>query len=75
MSNEEQFTLDCLRKVARIALANAANLSTSESVMIHRGIAAMFPKGNPEHEVALNTANTLEQAEQNQLKLTQLLDN
>ena len=69
----EEMTGECLRLVAATALEASESMPTSRRIMIHQGIAAIFPEGSPECQEAMDAAQALRIAESKQLSLFQRL--
>lgn len=62
-------TGECLRLLAATALEASGSMCTSRRIMIHHGIAAIFPNDSPEHQDAKEAAYALSTAESKQLSL------
>lgn len=69
----EEMTGECLRLLAATAMEASESMPTAKRIMIHHGIAAIFPKDSPEHQEAKDAAYALRTAESKQLKLFQRL--
>ncbi len=74
MNIENEYNLACIKLTASLAVKGAKNLTLDQKIMIHHGIAELFPKDSAEHKEAKETAYALATAEKKQLKLTQLLN-
>lgn len=71
--HKEEFKDACRRMVATLAIAAADELNIEKRIMLHHGIADLFPEGSQEHEQSKQAAIALSAAEKSQLHLNRLL--
>lgn len=74
MNSPSEFNDTCMRLVAKRALEGSEKLTTSQVIMLHRGIALMFPHDHSVHERASQIHNALAAAEKQQLQLFNSLE-
>ncbi len=72
--SRKEMDQDCLRLVAKTALGAADSLPASQRIMLHRGIASIFPKESLEHLHAKEAVLLLSAAEKEQLSLFKRLN-
>lgn len=68
-----EFRDACRRLLACKAIEVSDTLPIEKRIMIHHGIAELFPVGSAEHNEAKQTALALATAEKRQLELNRLL--
>ena len=73
IDGREEFRDACRRLLATTAIESSERMPIERRIMIHHGIAELFPEGTPEHEEAKQTAYALATAEKRQLQLSRLL--
>lgn len=74
LTDSQEYQTEAKRFLASIAIKTSAEMSIQDKIMIHHGVASLFPKTSPEHIEAKETAYALATAEKKQLKLSQLLE-
>ncbi len=71
---QAEFTDACRRLLASTAIESSEGMNIEKRIMIHHGIAELFPVGSPEREESRRAASALSEAEKCQLQLTRLLN-
>ena len=72
---EADFQQECRTFTALTALKAAEGMTLSERIMIYRGVTALLPDDSAARSAAVSACVGLEQADRNQLRLFELLDN
>ena len=74
MNRDPEFTAECTRFLAVTAIKASKHMTISERIMLHHGIATIFPAGSQIQASAAAVTETLSSAECQQLELFKTLE-